>query len=81
MLFPTTVFALFFAVVFSLHWGLVRFPLTRKIVLLCSSLFFYGYWSWEFALMLLASALLNHAAAVWMRSRWRGMSPAPPHQL
>ena len=66
MLFPTTVFALFFAVVFSLHWGLVRFPLTRKIVLLCSSLFFYGYWSWEFALMLLASALLNHAAAVWI---------------
>lgn len=66
MLFPTTVFALFFAVVFSLHWGLVRFPLARKLVLLCASLFFYGYWSWKFALMLLASALLNHAAAVWI---------------
>ncbi len=64
MLFPTTVFALFFAVVFALHWGLVRFPLTRKIVLLGASLFFYGYWSWKFALMLLASALLNHGAAV-----------------
>jgi len=64
MLFPTTVFALFFAVVFALHWGLVRFPLTRKLVLLAASLFFYGYWSWKFALMLLASALLNHGAAV-----------------
>jgi D-alanyl-lipoteichoic acid acyltransferase DltB (MBOAT superfamily) len=66
MLFPTTVFALFFAIVFSLHWGLVRFPLVRKIVLLGASLFFYGYWSWKFALMLLASALLNHGAAVWI---------------
>ena len=66
MLFPTTVFALFFAVVFALHWGLVRFPRARKLVLLCASLFFYGYWSWKFALMLLASALLNHAAAVWI---------------
>lgn len=68
MLFPTTVFALFFAVVFALHWGLTRFPLARKFVLLGASLFFYGYWSWKFALMLLASALLNHAAAVRMNA-------------
>lgn len=64
MLFPTTVFALFFAVVFALHWGLTGFPRARKVVLLCASLFFYGYWSWKFALMLLGSAVLNHAAAV-----------------
>ncbi len=64
MLFPTTVFALCFAVVFSLHWGLVSFPRVRKVVLLAASLFFYGYWNWKFACMLLASALLNHAAAV-----------------
>jgi D-alanyl-lipoteichoic acid acyltransferase DltB (MBOAT superfamily) len=78
MLFPTTVFALFFAVVFALHWGLVPFPRIRKFALLGASLFFYGYWSWKFALMLLASALLNHAAAVWIdraetprtRRRW-----------
>lgn len=64
MLFPTTVFALFFAVVFALHWGLTGYPRVRKVVLLCASLFFYGYWSWKFALMLLGSAILNHAAAV-----------------
>lgn len=64
MLFPTTVFALFFAVVFALHWGLAGYPRLRKITLLCASLFFYGYWSWKFALMLLGSAFLNHAAAV-----------------
>lgn len=68
MLFPTTVFALFFAIVFALHWSLVRFPLARKCVLLGASFFFYGYWSWKFALMLLASALLNHGAAVWIEA-------------
>ncbi len=66
MLFPTTVFALFFAVVFFLHWGLVPFPRLRKCVLLAASLFFYGYWSWKFALMLACSGVLNHAIACWM---------------
>lgn len=66
MLFPTTVFALFFAIVFILHWSLTPLPRIRKLMLLGASLFFYGYWSWKFALMLLASALLNHAAAVFM---------------
>ena len=80
MLFPTTVFALFFAIVFALHWSLVPVPRLRKVVLLASSLFFYGYWSWKFALMLLASALLNHAAACWIdrtddpRARRRGVA-------
>lgn len=66
MLFPTTVFALFFAAVFFLHWGLVPFPRLRKCALLAASLFFYGYWSWKFALMLAVSGALNHGAAVWM---------------
>ena len=63
MLFPTAVFALFFFAVFAAHWSLAAWPRTRKVFLLCASLFFYGYWSWKFALMLLASALFNHAAA------------------
>lgn len=63
MLFPTAVFALFFFVVFFVHWGLVRFPCTRKWFLLCASMVFYGYWSWKFALLLLGSSMVNHAAA------------------
>jgi alginate O-acetyltransferase complex protein AlgI len=63
MLFPTTVFAVFFFLVFNLHWALAGFPRARKGVLLAASLFFYGFWSWKFALMLLGSALVNHAAA------------------
>ncbi len=63
MLFPTTVFAIFFLVIFHLHWSLEGFPRARKGVLLAASLFFYGYWSWKFALMLLLSTMVNHALA------------------
>ena len=66
MLFPTTVFAVFFFLVFNLHWALAGYPRARKGFLLAASLFFYGFWSWKFALMLLASALVNHAAALRM---------------
>ena len=64
MLFPTTIFATFFFLVFTLHWSLAGWPRIRKTMLLAASLFFYGFWSWRFALLLLASAWLNHAAAV-----------------
>jgi len=63
VLFPTAVFAVFFFVVFFVHWGLVRFPDARKWFLLCASMVFYGYWSWKFALLMLGSAVVNHAAA------------------
>ncbi|NLG35465.1 MAG: MBOAT family protein [Lentisphaerae bacterium] len=66
MLFPTTVFAVFFFLVFNMHWALAGHPRARKGFLLAASLFFYGFWSWKFALMLLGSALLNHVAAVRM---------------
>ncbi|MBP7275859.1 MAG: MBOAT family protein [Kiritimatiellae bacterium] len=64
MLFPTTIFAVFFLIVFHVHWALAGRPGARKIFLLAASLFFYGFWSWKFALMLLGSALINHAMAV-----------------
>ena len=65
MLFPTTEFALFFAAVLLLWWTLpARRPLARKLLLLGANLLFYAWWSWKFALMLLASALLNHALAL-----------------
>ena len=64
MLFPTTAFALFYAAVLLLWWTLpARRPLGRKLLLLAANLFFYAWWSWKFALMLLASALANHALA------------------
>ncbi len=66
MLFPTFVFAVFFIIVFMLHWGTVRWPQVRKYILISASLFFYGFWSWKFACLLLGSALANHAFALAM---------------
>ncbi|MDY0149329.1 MAG: MBOAT family O-acyltransferase [Kiritimatiellia bacterium] len=76
MLFPTTVFAFFFGLVFLGHWALARHPRARKVFLLCASLFFYGFWSWKFALMLLGSALVNHAVA--LRLERMAEASAPP---
>ena len=80
MLFPTLTFAVFFAVVFGLNWGLAALAerhagcerglvSLRKLVLLATSLVFYGWWSWPFALMLLASSVINHGFALWMAGR------------
>ena len=66
MLFPTFSFAVFFITVFYLHWWLIGFPRLRKWILLLGSLFFYGFWSWKFAGMLVASAVLNHLAAAYL---------------
>lgn len=78
MLFPTSVFAVFFAVFFALHWLAVPYPRLRKAIILLGSLFFYGYWSWKFALMLFASGAINHFFAIQIakapnariRQRW-----------
>ncbi|MBP1588782.1 MAG: MBOAT family protein [Kiritimatiellae bacterium] len=78
MLFPTITFAIFFAIVFALHWTLPERSLARKVVLLLASLFFYAWWSWKFALMLLASAALNHGAALLID---RSSSPAARRRL
>lgn len=64
MLFPTTVFAIFFAIVFFGYWALPAKSLTRKVFLLAASVFFYAWWSWKFAIMMLVSAVINHCAAV-----------------
>ncbi len=65
MLFPTTEFALFFAATLLLWWGVPRrLPVARKLVLLAANIVFYAVWSWRFALLLLASAAVNHALAL-----------------
>ena len=53
MLFPTAVFALFFGVVFVIHWTLVRLvPRLVPAFLLAASLVFYGFCSWTFCIAL-----------------------------
>ena len=68
MQFPTAIFACFFALVLGLHWTLPERGVTRKWALLAASVAFYAWWSWKFALLTLASAALNHGAALLIAS-------------
>ena len=62
MLFPTGVFALFFATVFLVHWALVRgAPALVRPFLLLASLVFYGFWSVSFCAALIAVGLFTWA--------------------
>lgn len=62
-LFPTIAFTIFFSIVFAIYWSLPEKSTFRKLALLAASVFFYGCWNWSFALMMLASAAINHDAA------------------
>ena len=65
MLFPTGVFALFFASVSLIHWTLVRAaPVLVKPFLLAASLVFYGFWSPSFAAALVVVGLCTWAVGL-----------------
>ena len=68
MQFPTAIFACFLAFVLGLHWSLPERGALRKWALLAASFVFYAWWSWKFALLTLASAALNHWAALLIAS-------------
>lgn len=67
MLFPTVEFALFFIVVFSIGWSLVGKPGMRKFFLTAASYFFYGYWDWRFAFLLLFCSYTSWLFGIMMR--------------
>jgi D-alanyl-lipoteichoic acid acyltransferase DltB (MBOAT superfamily) len=60
VLFPTITFALFFAVVLSANWILMRRPRRWLVFMLGASWFFYGWWDPRFVGLLVASSLGNH---------------------
>jgi D-alanyl-lipoteichoic acid acyltransferase DltB (MBOAT superfamily) len=65
MLFPTGIFAIFFAVVFACHWLLVRHaPRLHRHFLLAASLVFYAWFS-----VLLCAALVLLALVAWAIGR------------
>ncbi len=66
MLFPTTVFAVFFLCVFTGSWLLCKRPTLWKLYLLACSYVFYGWWDWRFLSLIIACSLVNHAAALGM---------------
>lgn len=64
MLFPTVEFALFFALVFPLTWGLNQANGTKKLFLTVVSYVFYSFWDWRFLFLLLFSSLFNFACGL-----------------
>ena len=66
MLFPTTSFAAFFAVVFPITWLLNDRNTWKKWFLVAASYYFYAFWKVEFTLLLLASSVGNFYAALWL---------------
>ncbi|RVT96109.1 MBOAT family protein [Rhodovarius crocodyli] len=78
MLFPTGVFAIFFLVVFTLHWGLNRWPLADRLWLLAASAGFYAFWDARLCLLLGGVGLwawgLGHLTARDRRWLWLGIS-------
>ena len=56
MLFPTTDFAIFFAVVFTANWLLNPYPRSWKLFMIAASFVFYSWWDWHYVILLAASA-------------------------
>ena len=61
MLFNTTTFLLFFAVVYSLYLGGSRYKVLQNVLLLAASYVFYGYWNWRFLLLIAVSTLVDYS--------------------
>ncbi|MDX1658926.1 MAG: MBOAT family protein [Nitriliruptorales bacterium] len=77
MLFPTVQFAVFFAVVLTVSWALVKRPVAWKLFLLAASYLFYAAWDWRFTGLLAGCTVINQAAAIGIhrastdrRRRW-----------
>ncbi len=58
MLFPTTDFAIFFAVVYTVQWILNPYPGPWKAFMVVASYFFYAWWDWRFIFLLGASTAI-----------------------
>ena len=63
MLFPTFTFALFFVVVLTVGWLIPGRRAWWKLFMLAASYVFYGYWDARFVGLIVASTVLNQAAA------------------
>lgn len=66
MTFISPAFVAFLAVVYGLYWLLERRH--QNLLILASSLFFYGWWDWRFLGMLLFIAGIDYAAALGMQA-------------
>ena len=64
MLFNTTNFFVFLAVVLALFYASPR--RLRKYILLAASYFFYGSWNYKFIALLLTLTVIDYTAGIWL---------------
>jgi alginate O-acetyltransferase complex protein AlgI len=64
MLFPTTVFAVFFIFVFLGGWMLIRHRRLWALYMLAASYLFYGWWNWRFLGLIIFCTIINHGFAL-----------------
>jgi alginate O-acetyltransferase complex protein AlgI len=71
MLFNSYIFMLvFFPLVMAAWWLLAKWPQVRLAFLVVSSFVFYGWWHWEFTLLLMLSTVVDYCLGGWIhRSR------------
>jgi alginate O-acetyltransferase complex protein AlgI len=60
MLFNSLEFAPFLFIVFALYWLLAKSRGSQNVLILLSSLLFYGWWDWRFIGLLVFSTLLDY---------------------
>jgi alginate O-acetyltransferase complex protein AlgI len=72
VLFNSFEFLLFLPIVFILYWFVFNKKLNwQNALVLVSSYFFYGWWSWKFMGLLLLSTVLDYAYGFWVASKNR----------
>ena len=61
MLFNSTEFLLFLAIVFILYWFVLNKDLmTQNLLILLSSYIFYGFWDYRFLLLIFTSTIVDY---------------------
>ncbi|MCV6628463.1 MAG: MBOAT family protein [Flavobacteriaceae bacterium] len=60
MLFNSTVFLIFFPLVFVLYWSFHKSIKIQNVLLLIASYVFYGWWDWRFLFLIAFSSILDY---------------------
>ena len=68
MLFPTTDFAIFFAIAFTVNWLLNPYAGWWKLSMLGLSYVFYGWVGWSYCLLLLLTTSVTYLGGVWVNA-------------
>jgi alginate O-acetyltransferase complex protein AlgI len=68
MLFPTTDFAIFFAIAFTVNWLLNPYAGWWKLSMLGLSYVFYGWVGWSYCLLLVLTTSVTYVGGAWVNA-------------